>query len=130
MVKDFIATTEASEKQAITYLNNAKWNIQNAINKFFDDGAMPEREVVKSNSKLDELYASLSSIPFYIADPSAKNANVRYMDEDQFGLFNQKFMHVAEDNVVLGYILLNIMGVETSGHIEKHHFLKLFAYLK
>ena len=27
------------------------------------------------------------------------------MDEDQFGLFNQKYMHVAEDNVVLGYIL-------------------------
>lgn len=52
------------------------------------------------------------------------------MDEDQFSLFNQKYMHVAEDNVVLGYILLNIMGVETSGHIEKHHFLKLFAYLK
>jgi hypothetical protein len=52
------------------------------------------------------------------------------MDEDQFGQFNLKYMHIADDNVVLGHILLNIMGVETSGHIEKHHFLKLFAYLK
>lgn len=52
------------------------------------------------------------------------------MDEDQFMLFNQKYMHIADDNVVLGHILLNVMGVETSGHIEKHHFLKLFAYLK
>lgn len=80
LIKDFIATTEASEKQSITYLNNAKWNIQNAINKFFDDGAMPEREVVKSNSKLDDLYATLSSILSPIADVSTKNANVRYMD--------------------------------------------------
>ena len=39
-------------------------------------------------------------------------------------------MHIADDNVVLGHIMLNIMGVETSGHIEKHHFLKLFVYLK
>lgn len=53
LVKDFISTTEASEKQAINYLTNAKWNIQNAINKFFDDGAVPERETVKSNNKLD-----------------------------------------------------------------------------
>jgi hypothetical protein len=30
-----------------------KWNIQNAINKFFDDGAIPEREEVKSTPKLD-----------------------------------------------------------------------------
>jgi hypothetical protein len=52
------------------------------------------------------------------------------MDEDQFGNFNQQYMHIADDNVVLGHIMLNIMGVETSGHIEKHHFLKLFAYLK
>lgn len=65
LVKDFISTTEASEKQAINYLNNAKWNIQNAINKFFDDGAMPEREVVKSNSKLDDLYVSMSSTSFF-----------------------------------------------------------------
>jgi hypothetical protein len=45
----------------MNYLTNAKWNIQNAINQFFDDGAIPEREVVKSNNKLDELFMSLSS---------------------------------------------------------------------
>jgi hypothetical protein len=52
------------------------------------------------------------------------------MDEDQFSNFNQEYMHIGDDNVVLGHIMLNVMGVETSGHIEKHHFLKLFAYLK
>ncbi len=32
--------------------------------------------------------------------------------------------------MVLGYILINVMGVETSGYIEFKHFLKLFEYLK
>jgi hypothetical protein len=53
LLRDFISTTEASEKQALGYLNNMKWNIQNSINKFFDDGAMPEREEVKSSPKLE-----------------------------------------------------------------------------
>jgi hypothetical protein len=39
------------------------------------------------------------------------------MDEDQFSLFNQKYLHIEDDNVVLGHLLLNIMEVETSGHI-------------
>lgn len=43
--------------------------------------------------------------------PSSKNANVRYMDEDQFSSFNKKYLQISEDNVVLGHILLNIMGV-------------------
>ena len=47
----------------------------------------------------------------YILDPSHKNAHVKYMDEEQFSNFNDKYMHISEDNVVLGYILLNIMGV-------------------
>ena len=50
-------------------------------------------------------------------DVSKKNANVRYMDEDQFSVFNQKYLHIEDDNVVLGHLLLNIMEVETSGHI-------------
>lgn len=33
------------------------------------------------------------------------------MDEEHFSNFNDKYMQIEDDNVVLGYILLNIMGV-------------------
>jgi len=33
------------------------------------------------------------------------------MDEEHFSSFNDKYMQIADDNVVLGHILLNIMGV-------------------
>ena len=56
--------TEGSQKQAKAYLTRSKWNIQAAINAFFDDGAVPEREEVRSNAQLDQLFEQLSSTPF------------------------------------------------------------------
>ena len=42
LIKDFRDTTQASQKQSTEYLTRSKWNLQNAINLFFDEGAMPE----------------------------------------------------------------------------------------
>ena len=52
------------------------------------------------------------------------------MDEERFARFNEEYMGIKDEDVVLGHILLNIMEVETSGYIERHHFLKLFVNLK
>jgi hypothetical protein len=52
------------------------------------------------------------------------------MDEENFSDFNKKYLHCDDENVVLGHILMNVMEVETSGHIEKNNFVKLFNYLK
>lgn len=61
LVKSFRDTTGASEKQAITFLNRAKWNIQNAINIFFDEGTQPEKETLKGTVKIEQLFYELSS---------------------------------------------------------------------
>lgn len=34
--------TGASEKQANNYLTKNKWNLQNALNMYYDDGCEPE----------------------------------------------------------------------------------------
>jgi hypothetical protein len=36
--------TGASEKQADAFLKKTNWNIQNAINLFFDEGTIPEKK--------------------------------------------------------------------------------------
>jgi hypothetical protein len=48
------------------------------------------------------------------------------MDEDKFSEFIHRYFKYSEDNVVVGYILINIMQVETSGYIELKHFVRLF----
>ena len=58
---DFVEMTEGSKKQAEGYLARHKWNIQTAVNAFYDDGAIPEREEVRSNANLDKLFEHLSS---------------------------------------------------------------------
>ena len=40
-ITDFIELTGCSEKQASNLLESAKWNMQEAINKFYDQGILP-----------------------------------------------------------------------------------------
>jgi hypothetical protein len=92
-------------------LQKAKWNLQNAVNIFFDEGAVPEKPDIKSTTKIDALFNELSSTYQFNIAPSEKNNGTRYMNEDQFSEFNQRYLKFADDNVVLGYILMNIMKV-------------------
>lgn len=41
--------------------------------------------------------------------PSEKNSEIRYMDEEKFSEFIGRYFKYSEDNVVVGYILINIM---------------------
>lgn len=111
-------------------MERSKWNLQTAINLYFDEGTEAEVEKVPSSPKIDQLFDSLSSIFFVYLGPSPKNPDIRLMDEENFAEFNKKYLHCDDENVVLGHILMNVMEVETSGNIEKINFLKLFNYLK
>ena len=60
LVNEFLNMTEASKKQATNYLARNKWNLQSAVNAFYDDGAVPEREEVQSNPQLDQMFIQYS----------------------------------------------------------------------
>lgn len=53
-------TTSASQKQAIAYLLRRKWDVQAAVNSFFDDGTEPEGNQMDSK-KINELFMMLNS---------------------------------------------------------------------
>lgn len=42
MLKDLADMTGCSQKQATALLTRAKWNVQDAVNIFFDEGILPE----------------------------------------------------------------------------------------
>ena len=69
--------TGASEKQANKYLGKAKWNLQNALNLYYDDGGEPEYTEVQETMEVENLFKKYGSMKFMLFRGKGKQADFR-----------------------------------------------------
>jgi len=51
------------------------------------------------------------------------------IEEESFGEFVEKYLHLDTTNLAVSHILINIMKVKRSGHINRSMFYEIFRHL-